>query len=1020
MFLPLKLGIAASVKGAANAADEMLDWKAKSDNEKAKDARKATAEKMKLSNARIEHLWKMQKESEYKYAQSQKRQQYTIGPFGFMSEDKRNSKGWTNIALNTFNASFDTKGGNDRVNGWYESLNEPQQQLFGAHLAKLLNMWRQGTAQKLQTGTQLKNDKVIGGAQQLVYADPQIEFANTFMWFKNKFPRQAKSLLKAMGRDDQAGKTTRSPVDAANSPETKIRASLPKVDRNNPNGQFVKRALNSIATNRSLYNAGLPGVPNPDQPISHLDNNWINWGARTITLPNPQTSAPQRVSYARILDGTKTSLDKSRMADTIVGKYYSKISASGLELESPNANGSSPFQATWSSEARKITEGIRNFYIPSDFRPSVVTQTAQANAVNNASYGTGSVTSRTSGSIEEFNKEFKSKTSVTKKDFENYRNKYDASIKVMGYLGQMRRIIRSGDADLSWWGNTKSAIANTLGVFDDILTDLGRWKSDEYGDPKSTYMTLRDNAARHLDDYRTGSYTDKIAQKSAVLKSVASLAAFAMAQITQNNTDKISNKDIEIMQEKVLSMTGPRKAQIAVINSLMRDMAVIRLAHAGYSDISPTDSAERMYHNFGAANWQRKLILNSDNGTILKLLNSPEITKEWLRKHDRRVGLPSSGDQSGILIGSNNLDEHLRKGVSQNRVNVIGTYSDGQFGQAKTIRGKILRELLIGHTTYVENFEINADTNVHAAATYMFDTQLTEDKDAFKNTLIAASWNLVNTINPDLRPGLVSVYNISGLGHIAITATEGKDKGRTLKVFTSKVGQIFFTHRNDIEQVISTWGNIGAEQTRSPVPNKGANIKKLVPQNKNVTEGTLTDDLGKYVGGLRNGKMHGQGTYTYTVEPLIGAKYVGGYRNGQWHGRGTYTHADGTRYVGEWDDGAQHGQGILYHADGTVDKKGIWKDGKFVPGNPSKPPPRALAPEPALEGFSSSAPVPALSRERGVRRSERQIRGITAKIENLKNQLTARTDKNSPESMRLKKNITELQKILDQNKRAGN
>ena len=1011
MFLPLKLGIAASVKGAANAADEMLDWKAKSDNEKAKDARKATAEKMKLSNARIEHLWKMQKESEYKYAQSQKRQQYTIGPFGFMSEDKRNSKGWTNIALNTFNASFDTKGGNDRVNGWYESLNEPQQQLFGAHLAKLLNMWRQGTAQKLQTGTQLKNDKVIGGAQQLVYADPQIEFANTFMWFKNKFPRQAKSLLKAMGRDDQAGKTTRSPVDAANSPETKIRASLPKVDRNNPNGQFVKRALNSIATNRSLYNAGLPGVPNPDQPISHLDNNWINWGARTITLPNPQTSAPQRVSYARILDGTKTSLDKSRMADIVVSRYYSKISESGLELESPNANGSSPFQATWSSEARKITEGIRNFYIPSDFRPSVVTQTAQANAVNNASYGTGSVTSRTSGSIEEFNKEFKSKTSVTKKDFENYRNKYDASIKVMGYLGQMRRIIRSGDADLSWWGNTKSAIANTLGVFDDILTDLGRWKSDEYGDPKSTYMTLRDNAARHLDDYRTGSYTDKIAQKSAVLKSVAALAAFAMAQITQNNTDKISNKDIEIMQEKVLSMTGPRKAQIAVINSLMRDMAVIRLAHAGYSDISPTDSAERMYHNFGAANWQRKLILNSDNGTILKLLNSPEITKEWLRKRDRRVGLPSSGDQSGILIGSNNLDEHLRKGVSQNRVNVIGTYSDGQFGQAKTIRGKILRELLIGHTTYVENFEINADTNVHAAATYMFDTQLTEDKDAFKNTLIAASWNLVNTINPDLRPGLVSVYNISGLGHIAITATEGKDKGRTLKVFTSKVGQIFFTHRNDIEQVISTWGNIGAEQTRSPVPNKGANIKKLVPQNKNVTEGTLTDDLGKYVGGLRNGKMHGQGTYTYTVEPLIGAKYVGGYRNGQWHGRGTYTHADGTRYVGEWDDGAQHGQGILYHADGTVDKKGIWKDGKFVPGNPSPPP------HPAP---SSSAPVPALSRERGVRRSERQIRGITAKIENLKNQLTARTDKNSPESMRLKKNITELQKILDQNKRAGN
>ena len=1035
MFLPLKLGIASFVKGAANAADEMLDWKAKSDDQKAKDAREAAAAKMKLSNARIEHLWKMRTQSEHEYNQSQKKQQYNIGPFGFMSEDKRNSKGWTNIALNTFNASFDAKGGNDRVNGWYESLSEPQQQSFGAHLAKLLNMWRQGTAQKLQTGTRLKNDKVIGGAQQLVYADPQIAFANTFRWFQNKFPKQASSLLKAMGQQDQAGKTTRPPVDAANDPETKIIAGLPKVDKNNPNGQFVKRALGSIATNRSFYNAGLPGVPNPKKPISHFDNNWINWGARTITLINPQTSAPQRVSYARILDGTKTSLGKSRMADTIVSRYYFKISEPGLELESPNADGSIPSQATWGSEAREITEGIRNFYIPADFRRSVVIQTAQVNAVNNASYGKGSVTNRTSGSIEEFNKEFKSKTSVTKKDFENYRNRYDASIKVMGYLGQMRRIIRSGDADLSWWGNTKSAIASTLGVFDNILSDLDRWTSDENGDSKSTYMTLRDNAARHLDDYRTGSYTDKIAQKSAVLKSVAALAAFAMAQITQNNTDKISNKDIEIMQEKVLSMTGPREAQIAVINSLMRDMAVIRLAHAGYSDHSSTDSAARTYHNFGAANWQRNLILNSDKGTILKLLNSPEVRDEWIRKRNKRIGLPGVNSASSqTTIGFQELDEHLRKGVPENNVNVISTYSGRQFGEAKTIRGKILRELHVGHTTYIEGMAEEGVVVGARPATYMFDTQLTEDKDAFTNTLKAASWNLVNTINPD-RSSTVSVYNISGLGHIAIAATEGEGKGRTLTVFTSEVGQILFINRDDIEQAISTSGT-GAKQTRRPVPNGGANIKKLVPPNKNLTKGTTTYAGGKYVGELSNGIMHGQGTWTHPK----GNKFVGEFRDGKPHGQGTATWADGNRYVGEFRDGTMHGQGTKTYADGRVEE-GIWKNGEFQSAGsdtppqssrarppsttfaikPLRPEASAPAPEPAVSAPASSASVPTPSREAStVRRSERQIRAINAEIENFKNQLTAQTDKNSPESMRLKKNITERQKILDQNKRAGN
>ncbi len=79
----------------------------------------------------------------------------------------------------------------------------------------------------------------------------------------------------------------------------------------------------------------------------------------------------------------------------------------------------------------------------------------------------------------------------------------------------------------------------------------------------------------------------------------------------------------------------------------------------------------------------------------------------------------------------------------------------------------------------------------------------------------------------------------------------------------------------------------------------------------------------KYVGEVKNGKMHGQGTYTFAS----GNKYVGQFKDGKRHGQGTYTYADGRKYVGEWEDSKPHGQGTYTFANG--DKYvGGFKDGK--------------------------------------------------------------------------------------------
>jgi len=67
-----------------------------------------------------------------------------------------------------------------------------------------------------------------------------------------------------------------------------------------------------------------------------------------------------------------------------------------------------------------------------------------------------------------------------------------------------------------------------------------------------------------------------------------------------------------------------------------------------------------------------------------------------------------------------------------------------------------------------------------------------------------------------------------------------------------------------------------------------------------MSEETITYPHGSVYTGTTNkdGKRHGQGTYTWAD----GRKYVGEYKDEKMHGQGTFTNPSGDKYVGEWED----------------------------------------------------------------------------------------------------------------------
>jgi len=80
----------------------------------------------------------------------------------------------------------------------------------------------------------------------------------------------------------------------------------------------------------------------------------------------------------------------------------------------------------------------------------------------------------------------------------------------------------------------------------------------------------------------------------------------------------------------------------------------------------------------------------------------------------------------------------------------------------------------------------------------------------------------------------------------------------------------------------------------------------------------------KYIGELKDGVPHGQGTQTFPDLPI---KYEGEFKDGVPHGHGIRIYGDGRKYEGEFKSGEPNGHGIRIYGDGSK-YEGEFKDGE--------------------------------------------------------------------------------------------
>ncbi|MEK7484288.1 MAG: hypothetical protein AABZ60_08145, partial [Planctomycetota bacterium] len=142
------------------------------------------------------------------------------------------------------------------------------------------------------------------------------------------------------------------------------------------------------------------------------------------------------------------------------------------------------------------------------------------------------------------------------------------------------------------------------------------------------------------------------------------------------------------------------------------------------------------------------------------------------------------------------------------------------------------------------------------------------------------------------------------------------------------------------------------------VPSKSnpPSSSEILKKSDSALEFKATDPEAKIAASETKPKNEGGKNEMKTITFPNGQKYIGEMKNGKMHGKGKMSSPDGPTFEGDWEQGVMHGYGTLTWPGGN-NESGWWERGKFK----GETPPEGQSTPPSKPSTSSPSPLIAAS-----------------------------------------------------------
>ena len=554
MVLPL---FAAFVQGGAKAAEDMIDFKAKTDAEKA-----ALAEKYKLDFENKKRI------ANYEASLKKGENTKNAGPYTFQSDLQEGSKGYNLQYLTTLNAGIQS---------------DPA-------------LYREFIRQKEQEGTLSQFYTRVGSIFK-AYQNEAARLVN-FEGGAQGISTPTESMFPNLGSALRGGNLNRpqSLPSVARSPNVRVINNVPV------NEQTEQPPQEAAARSPEFIIQATANAPQEvkigSQKLAEL------WRKKTSTGLSQQ--ARNRFSNNRMIELLSQPL-KSR--EGVVLGYAADVlnqdSPASLELRRAFGNSISKYisEKPLGEQSAAVSE-VTNLFRAFAYTPVEETTEVQVPVGE----GFSPLARKVLGTEDSYNAELVKRNPAGKGEFEKRASTGRANKKVVDMLGTMQELLVQYRSSGVVGGNFLQAFARKIGGFGQLFAEF------------IDVSLFDDNDASRLRSALTEARTQLVAadaaidegsglQAGAVFESLNQIVAFALAQIVQTGADKISNADVDNMKAALASSFSSTGMQIATIDAIRRMALKNLMSLEGYVTARPSSTGLPVdFGDYVAANQQYKFI----------------------------------------------------------------------------------------------------------------------------------------------------------------------------------------------------------------------------------------------------------------------------------------------------------------------------------------------------------------------------------------------------------------------------